>query len=112
MILQTNSGSVQYHNVKQDIIAISYLRKFLKTFTFLFYFNLFKVFFFFFFFKCKHVIVCKGPGTTQTPTSSYKYYHLFVLLRYYNKIEVGLNLKYLEIILYPFSNICTFSQNR
>lgn len=23
-----NSGSVQYHNVKQDIIVISYLRKF------------------------------------------------------------------------------------
>lgn len=23
-----NSGSVQYHNVKQDIITISYLRKF------------------------------------------------------------------------------------
>lgn len=23
-----NSGSVQYHSVKQDIIAISYLRKF------------------------------------------------------------------------------------
>lgn len=68
--------------VKQGITAISYLRKFLKTFTFLPYFNLFKVFFFF---KCKHVILCKDPGTTQTPTCSYKYYLLFILVTNCNK---------------------------
>lgn len=92
-----NSGSVQYHRVKQDIIMICYLRKFLKTFTFLFYFNLFKVCKK----KCKHVIVCKDPGTTQTPTSSYKYYLLFILLMYCNKIEISLNFKYLKTIFVP-----------
>lgn len=41
------------------------------------------------------MIVCKDPGTTETPTSSYKYYLPFILLTFCNKIETDLNLKYL-----------------
>lgn len=89
MMLQIKLGSAECHSVKQDIITISYLRKFKKTFTFLSYFNLFKVCR-----KCKHVIICKDHGTTPTP--SYKYYILLYYL-YIETKQVDLNVKYLKI---------------
>lgn len=89
MMLQIKLGSAECHSVKQDIITISYLRKFKKTFTFLSYFNLFKVCR-----KCKHVIICKDHGTTPTP--SYKYYILLYYLNTETK-QIGLNVKYLKI---------------